>query len=136
MKYKSKSHCMFLLKYHLILTVKYRHKLLIDFNLSNSLKEYIKQIARDYDFDVEVMEVDKNHIHLLLELKPAQCVAEIVKIIKSITTKQLWVNYSYLLQKKLWGSRSFWTSGYFICTTGDASTETIKKYIENQGKKT
>jgi len=136
MKYKRKSHCMFLLKYHLILTVKYRHKLLVDFNLSSSLKEYIKQIARDYDFDVEVMEVDKNHIHLLLELKPAQCVAEIVKIIKSITTKQLWINYNYLLQKKLWGSRSFWTSGYFICTTGDASTETIKKYIQNQGKKT
>ena len=27
----------------------------------------------------------------------------------------------------------FWSSGYFVCSTGDASTETIAKYIAEQG---
>ena len=26
-----------------------------------------------------------------------------------------------------------WSDGYFVYSTGDASTETIKKYIESQG---
>jgi len=28
---------------------------------------------------------------------------------------------------------TFWSDGYFVCSTGDANMETIKKYIEEQG---
>jgi len=130
-KYQSNSHCKYLLKYHLILTVKYRHKLLI--NLNEFVKQVIKTIANDYNINIDVVESDKNHIHMLLDLTPTQRVCDIVAIIKSITTKELWENHKTILSKKLWGTRSFWNSGYFVCTTGDASTETIKRYIENQG---
>ncbi|EJI3144877.1 transposase, partial [Campylobacter coli] len=27
----------------------------------------------------------------------------------------------------------FWSDGYFACSVGEATPETIKKYIENQG---
>jgi len=27
----------------------------------------------------------------------------------------------------------FWSDGYFVCIIGDASPETIKKYIDEQG---
>lgn len=37
------------------------------------------------------------------------------------------------LKKYFWVEKTFWSDGYFVCSTGQASTETIRKYIENQG---
>jgi len=37
------------------------------------------------------------------------------------------------MKKYYWHENTLWSDGYFVCTTGDASSETIKKYIDNQG---
>ncbi|EJF4585521.1 transposase, partial [Campylobacter coli] len=36
------------------------------------------------------------------------------------------------LKQYLW-KQYFWSGSYFLATTGEATPETIKKYIENQG---
>ncbi|WP_193039115.1 transposase, partial [Pseudoalteromonas nigrifaciens] len=28
---------------------------------------------------------------------------------------------------------TFWSDGYFVCSVGNASADTIRKYIQNQG---
>ena len=38
-----------------------------------------------------------------------------------------------MLKKSYWKENTFWSDGYFVCSTGDANMETIKKYIEEQG---
>jgi putative transposase len=130
-KYHTKSHCKYLLKYHLIFVVKYRHKLLTV--VGEDVKKIFKQISEDYQFHIDVMEVDKDHIHLLIELSPNQKPSEIASKLKSISTIWLWKNRGQIIVKKLWGTKKFWSSGYFICTTGDACTATIQEYIKNQG---
>ena len=37
------------------------------------------------------------------------------------------------LQRHFWKEKTFWTDGYFVCSVGEASPETIRKYIQNQG---
>jgi putative transposase len=37
------------------------------------------------------------------------------------------------LAKYLWKEQTFFSDGAFVCTCGDASHETIRLYIENQG---
>ena len=32
-----------------------------------------------------------------------------------------------------WKEKTFWSDGYFVCSTGNANMEIIKKYIETQG---
>jgi REP element-mobilizing transposase RayT len=54
-------------------------------------------------------------------------------LLKQQTTWRAWNNYENLLQGHFWKERTLWGDGYFVCSTGDASTETIRKYIENQG---
>jgi len=44
-----------------------------------------------------------------------------------ITTYHLWQKYRPFLKQH------FWTDGYFVCSVGEASPETIQKYIQNQG---
>lgn len=37
------------------------------------------------------------------------------------------------IKKTLWKEHSFWSDSYFVCSIGEANTDTIRKYIENQG---
>lgn len=44
------------------------------------------------------------------------------------------MGYASRIKKYLfWKKKLFWSGGYFICSIGDASNETIKQYIEKQG---
>ena len=50
-----------------------------------------------------------------------------------MTTSKLWFAYKSELKKQFWKEQVFWSAGYFACSIGDASTETIAKYIKEQG---
>ena len=81
------------------------------------------------------MEVDKDHIHMLVSYNPTQSVLDIVRLLKQISTYRIWRqnnNYNYL-KKQFWVEKTFWSDGYFTCSIGNVSKETIQKYIENQG---
>ena len=131
MEYKTLNHSKFLLLYHIILVCKYRHKLLVktgDFIIS-----IIKDISNNYDFKVETIETDKDHIHILISSVPKLSPKSIVRMIKQITTYQVWVHYESYLSKYLWKEKTFWSDGYFVCSIGNASESTIRTYIESQG---
>jgi REP element-mobilizing transposase RayT len=45
---------------------------------------------------------------------------------------KIWEKYSNYLQKHFWKEKTFWSDGYFVCSIGEASPETIRNYIANQ----
>ena len=85
------------------------------------------------NFKIQVIEVDKDHIHLLVDYSPNVSVSQIVRLLKQTTTAKVWFSHDTELRKHFWQKHVFWSSGYFVCSTGDASTETIAKYIAEQG---
>ena len=129
--YKSKNHSKFILRYHIIFVCKYRKKLMIEYG------EYVKNtmidISKKYDFNIIEIEVDKEHIHLMIESEPKISPLMIVRVLKQQTTKILWRTFSLQLQKHFWKERTFFTDGYFVSTIGEVSSETLRKYIQNQG---
>ena len=114
--YKSKNHSKYLLTYHFIFVCKYRQKLLIK-----------------YDFVIKEMEVDKDHIHLMIESEPKVSPLMIVRVLKQQSTKRIWGDYNSQMKKYFWHENTFWTDGYFVSTIGEVSSKTLKHYIENQG---
>ena len=122
----------FTLKCHIVFCVKYRKKLLSKANISQTIKDTILA-SQTPDFKIQVIEVDKDHIHLLVDYSPNVSVAQIVRLLKQMTTSAVWFSHSDELRKHFWKQKVFWSSGYFVCSTGDASTETIAKYIAEQG---
>jgi putative transposase len=97
------------------------------------MKGILLGVAASSNFSIEVMEVDKNHVHMLISYPPTLSVCAIVRRLKQLSTAELWRMYPNYLAKEFWKERTFWSDGYFACSTGDASSETIKKYIEQQG---
>lgn len=130
--YVSKNHSKFLLKYHVIFSTKYRKRLLRgDFDLT--LKEIMIKISKEYDFNIDVLETDQDHIHMLINSVPKLSPLTIVRTLKSKSTKEMWNKYPKKMRENYWKERTLWSDGYFVCSCGDASTKTIKKYIESQG---
>lgn len=133
-KYLTKNHSKFSIKYHIILVVKYRKKLLTH-PLSERMKEIIVEISNRPDgrFSILEMEADEDHLHILIDTEPQICSTSIIRRIKKISTKEIWKCHGRMLMKEFWYKEMFWSDGYFVCTTGEASSATIKRYIENQG---
>jgi len=131
MKYKSKNHSKFLIKYHIIFVCKYRKNLLVKYG--EGIKAIMQCIANKYDFDILVQEIDKDHIHLLIESIPKISPLMIIRILKQQSTIEIYKQYKNELKKSFWKENTFWTDGYFVSTIGEVSSEILKKYIENQG---
>ena len=102
-------------------------------DVSKFLKELFVKISEKSDFKIQTMEVDEDHIHFLIESSPSFSVVQIVRKLKQESVFGLWKEFESLLSKIYWNERTFWTDGYFVSTTGDVSSETVRKYIENQG---
>ena len=70
----------------------------------------------------------------MIETAPNINLSNMVKTMKSYITYHIWEKYSAYLSKCFWKERTFFSDGYFISSIGNVSQETLKNYIENQGK--
>jgi|SRR5450755_1653879 putative transposase len=131
MEYSAKNHATFLILYHLIFVCTYRKKLLRRYG--DETKRIVEDIATRSDFSFEALEVDQDHIHCLVKSEPRISPLALVRKLKQESTVRLWRAHERELKKHFWKERTFWSDGYFCCTIGNASQETIKKYIESQG---
>ena len=69
----------------------------------------------------------------MVDIEPKVSALELAHQIKQISTFRIHKKYKEELKKYFWKENTFWSDGYFVCSTGDASTATIQKYIEEQG---
>lgn len=132
-KYYSKDSCKFLLQYHLIFVCKYRKKLLVG-SLNDDMISKMLEISERYDFEIRTLQSDVDHIHFLISSIPQVSISQIVRVLKQESTIFIWKKYGALLSKHFWKEHTFWSDGYFVSTIEDVSQETLKKYIEEQGK--
>ena len=120
------------LKCHLIFVCKYRKRLLQG-DMQLIIKDIFSDIEKVSDFVIEVMETDRDHIHMLVSYPPNISVTSIVRKLKQNSTRELWKRYPAWLRHHFWKEHTFWSDGYFVCSIGEASPETVRRYIENQG---
>jgi len=129
MEYITKNHSKYLLMYHFIFVVKYRKQIIDRF----PIKEIFETIQTNQNFEILKMETDIDHIHLLIQSEPKIAPVQIVKRLKQISTNCLWKQYKNILEKEFWKEKTFWSDGYFVCSVGNISEETLRRYIDEQG---
>ena len=59
-------------------------------------------------------------------------VGSVVRLVKTNTARKIKDQFP-VLKTHYWGTDSLWSEGYFVSTVG-ITTETIKRYIANQGE--
>lgn len=131
MKLDSNNHSVFSLNYHLVLVIKYRKQVLND-DISNRLKEIFEYISPNYNINLEEWEHDKDHIHVLFKAHPNSELSKFINAYKSASSRLIKKEFSTIKQK-LW-KEYFWSRSYCLITTGGATIDIVRRYIENQGK--
>ncbi|GAB3006144.1 hypothetical protein GCM10027051_01630 [Niabella terrae] len=101
--------------------------------MDNDMKSIMRSIIAKYDFQIEVFESDIDHIHFLIRYIPHFSVTSIAGKLKQESTIAIWQKHKNILSKNFWKEHAFWSDGYFVCSIGEASPETVRQYILSQG---
>ena len=68
----------------------------------------------------------------MIQSVPKYSPTQIVKIVKSITAREVFARCPQV-KKKLWGGE-FWSDGYYVATVSEHGNEkVISNYVRNQG---
>lgn len=129
---ESNNHSVFSLNYHLVLVVKYRRKV-IDDTISERLRGIFQYIAPSYNITLKEWNHDIDHVHVLFSAHPKTELTKFLNAYKSASSRLIKKEYPGI-REKLW-KESFWSKSFCLITTGGATIEVIRKYIESQGEK-
>lgn len=125
---KSSAHSKWRCQYHIVFAPKYRRK-----EIYGKLKSDIGQILRKLCVEkkVEILEAEAcpDHIHMLVCIPPYLSVAQFMGFLKGKSSLMIFDRHANLKYK--YGSRHFWSRGYFVDTVG-RNERAIKEYIKNQ----
>ena len=128
------NHCVYDVKYHMVLCVKYRKKLLLTDEVVSYLVEVFRGLEERYFLGFETIGCDKDHCHVLVRAKPRYAPSKVMRVIKSISARKLFERFKWL-REALWGGE-FWSDGGYIGTVGEGvNADIIRRYIEKQGGK-
>lgn len=130
-KHKTYGHAKTRLRYHMIFSTKFRRKCLNQ--IHDIVIDAFKYIEMKSDFSILAIELDEDHVHILVEFKPKYSIEQVVRRLKQMTTHYIWAKEENFLKKFYWKQKILWTHGYFCSTIGDVSERTLRHYIENQG---
>ena len=130
---KRTRHAVYETKDHLVWAPKYR-KGVLGGQLRERVEGLFREIAQDFGFEIDTLEVAVDHVHIFLDFPPRYSIAKVVGILKSISASQVFEEFPQL-RKQLW-ARELWEDGYFARTVGDNVTAAvIRRYIrQHQGE--
>ncbi len=125
------NHSVFLLYYHLVLVVKYRRKVFSD-QMSQYVKDIFVRICSSYNITLEEWNYDQDHVHIMFRAHPNTEISKFINAYKSASSRLIKKAFPEV-RHKLW-KEMFWSRSYCLLTTGGSPIETIRKYIETQGR--
>ena len=131
MELNSNRHSVFRLQFNLVVVTKYRLKV-INQQMNTRLKELAHRVFEEcWGLKVLEIEAESDHIHIFFESNPQTDLSKIVNNFKTVSSRMLRKEFSEHLDK-FYQKPYLWANSYCILSVGEASIETIKKYIENQ----
>jgi putative transposase len=132
MEMKKGNHSIYCLNYHVVFVVKYRKKCITP-EIGEFLLDNARRLLEKWDGELLEGNTDLDHIHLLISMNPKYELARYIGSLKNSLARNVRKQYGDELKEYLWGD-SFWSDSYYIASTGGADLDTVKKYIEDQGK--
>lgn len=131
--FDSNNHAVFKLVYHLVLIVKYRRRV-INKQMKKLLIDTFREYGERHGVELEEANGEEDHIHFLFRTPPNIDLSSFINVLKTQTSRRVRKQYWDQIKKKLWKEK-FWSQSYILLTCGGAPIETIRSYIEDQGKK-
>ena len=130
MKFRKGAHAIYKTEYHLVWIPRYRRKVFV-----KGVKEYAEELfyhipGLDPDIEVIKVNVQKDHVHMVVVIPPRYAVARVVQYIKVHSARVLREKFPFL--GRVYFSRGgIWSRGYCVSGVGMGEKE-ILSYVEHQ----
>ncbi|MBE7546892.1 MAG: IS200/IS605 family transposase [Planctomycetia bacterium] len=131
-RFRKLSHTIWHCQYHILWTPKYRLRILTG-QVAEEVGKCIRAFSEQKGCEVVELNVQIDHVHLLVMEVPKISISDFVGIIKGRTAIRVFNKFRHLKQKPYWGNH-FWSRGYCVDTVG-LDTEKIRKYVKYQEQK-
>lgn len=129
---RRQAHCVYRCEYHIVWIPRYRHKILKEKGVKEYLKIKLVEIRKEYpEIEYIEMNIQNDHIHLLVSFPPKYSISEVVQILKQNTSRSMRDKFDFIREHYRKGG--MWSTGYFVSTVG-LDEEVIKKYVRYQGE--
>ena len=127
------AHGVYHLQYHVIWVCKYRRRVLNP-GVCSYIRRVLPKLLRSMPgVTVETIGFDLTHLHMVMAIPPKYSIASVMGRLKSQSASSLRQEFPWL-KKVYWNENIVWSPGYFVSSVG-IDEETIKNYVEYQGKK-
>jgi putative transposase len=131
-EFQKLSHVIWRCQYHIVWVPKYRYRVLKG-PVAEEVFNCIQVFAGRLGCEVVELNVQPDHVHLLVKIIPKVSISEFMGAIKGRTAIRIFKKFPYLRERPYWGNH-FWAQGYCVDTVG-LDAEMIRKYIVYQEKK-
>ena len=118
-------HC----QYHIVWVPKYRFRILTG-KVANETEACVRAFTEQLGCDLIELNVQPDHVHLLVMVPPKISVSGYVGAVKGRTAIRIFNRFRKLKEKPYWGNH-FWARGYCVDTVG-LDSETVRKYVKYQ----
>jgi putative transposase len=120
------------LKVHMVLTTKYRRKVL-QHQMLTRLHVILEELLAKWDCKLVEFNGEKDHVHALFQYHPDVQLSVLVGNIKSTTSPRLRQEFAEYLSR-FYTKDVFWNGSYFVASCGGVTITTLKQYIESQDR--
>ena len=132
MRFRKSVHSVYRTQYHVVWTPRYRRKLLVP-----GVKQYLETMLcnlEELDGDIEVKKVNVqiDHVHLVVVIPPRLPVSSVVQFMKSRTANALKAKFGFM-SKAIFGRPGIWSRGFCVSSIG-LNEQQILRYVEYQEK--
>ncbi len=129
---RKSSHAVYCIHLHMVLVTKYRRQV-ITLEILQRLEQIISELCQEQKNILVEFSGESDHVHLLVNLSPDNHIAEFVKILKSTSSRLIRKEFAEHVNK-FYRKPVFWSSSYFITSSGGVSLDVLKKYIKKQDR--
>jgi putative transposase len=128
--WRNGKHVVYRLHGHIILTPKYRKKVMTD-RVSADLRSSFEEVCARFGVSLDAFETDRDHAHLLVTYPPKVALSRLVMSLKTISSMRVRSHGWPEVIKALRGDH-FWSPSYAVVSCGGAPLDVVKAYVENQ----
>ena len=90
-------------------------------------------MTNELGIEILAQETADDHVHILFTASPTTNLPNVVNVIKGVTARRL--RQEFPRTKEFLFGDSFWSSSYFIATTGQVGLDVLMQYVESQMEK-
>lgn len=128
--FRRERHSVSRLTVHLVCVTKYRRKV-FDPQAIGWLKAHFTKVCNTMDCCIMLAcDGESDHVHLLVEYPPKVSVSALVNALKGTSSRLLRKARPDIANRYRDGA--LWSPSYFAASTGGASLEMVKRYVETQ----